>query len=241
MKKLILVANDSPQSGKTTFVRVLEQLYERRGVETRSIYTNATAAPDERAFWDLEEEPEPSHLIGCFEKSDAVILAVATGQIGVIADLFTEFDMHDSLLEYDAELCIAAPVNGTASANNGIVALGEAFSDGADYLILSVPFAPEDEKEADWDGSYGEKVMSYLGANVIEMPEFDAGMAAELEGQGMDLTSALSRRKELPRFLRDAVHSWELAFADALDAVEGQLLPESTGSRSVYDSAGVGY
>ena len=198
MKNLILVANDSPQSGKTTFVRVLEQLYQRRGIETRSIYTNPAAAPDERAFWDLEEEPEPSHLLRCFETNDAVILAVATGQAGTIADLFNEYDMHDSLLEFDAELCIAAPVNGTESANNGVVALGEAFSDSSDYLILSVPVAPEDESEADWDGSYSEKVMSYLGANVVEVPEFDAGMAAELDGHGMDLAAALSRRKELP-------------------------------------------
>ena len=241
MKKLILVANDAPQSGKTTFVRVLEQVYERKGVDTASIYTSAAAAPDETAFWDLEEYPEPKHLLRSLDAKDAVVLAVATGQAGIIADLFNEYDVIDSILEFDAELCVAIPINGTESAANGAALLGETFADNADYLLLAAPFAPEDEAEIDWEGSYGERVMNYLGAAYVPVPEFDPGMAAELANHGMDLSTSLTRRKELPRFLRDAVHSWELAFADQFEALNEQLMPESTGTRSAYDSSAVDY
>ena len=47
MKKLIIVANDGRQTGKTAFTRVLEQFYQRKGIESLAIYTDASAAPDE--------------------------------------------------------------------------------------------------------------------------------------------------------------------------------------------------
>ncbi len=236
MKKFILVANDAPQSGKTTFSRVLEQLLTRKGIKACSVHTCPTAAAVESSFWDLEEEPEPSRMLQAIEEFDAVILDVAAGKMGTVLELIQDNDILDALLEFDAELCVASAVNGTEKSLASLVSLGEAFSDNASYLLLALPLAPEDEDLADWSGSYAERVMDYLGAAMVEVPELDDEMSAQLWDHGMDLPSALTRRKELPRFLRDAVHSWESSFADALAAHDDLLLPEPTGTRSVYGS-----
>ena len=241
MKKIILVSNDAPQSGKTTFARVLEQAYERKGIEVTSIYTAAAAAPDETAFWDLEEDPEPTPILAALAESDAVIVAVASGLAPAFVELFNDYGLFDSILEFDADLCLAIPANDTDLASQSAAALGEAFADNADYMLLSMPFVPEDETTATWSGSYGEKVMDYLGATVIEVPEFDAEMSSELAENGLDLATALTRRKELPRYLRDAVHSWELSFAEAIGDCEDQWVPESTGVKSVYESSAISY
>ena len=80
MKKLIVVANDGRQTGKTAFTRVLEQLYQRKGIDTLAIYTDAGEAPDESVFWDLEEDLTPGRLEAYLEESDALIVDVSTGR-----------------------------------------------------------------------------------------------------------------------------------------------------------------
>lgn len=234
MKKLILVANDAPQSGKTSFVRVLEQHYERKGIETRTLYTDADVAPDERAFWDLDDDLNPQRLMTWVEENDVTILDISSGSSTLIADLFADHDLFEQLLELDAELCIAVTTNDTKAAIAGSVALGEGFSDNANYILLRNPYCDPSEAAGDWSDSYGEKVMHYLGALEIDVPEFDPGMAAELDSHGLSLPAALRARKELPRFLRDALHTWELSYAGALDEADELLLPEVDSSRSAY-------
>ncbi len=234
MKKLILVANDAPQSGKTSFVRVLEQHYERKGIATRTLYTDADVAPDERAFWDLEDDLNPQRLMTWVDENDVTILDVSCGSSTLMADLFADHDLFEQLLEFEAELCIAVTANDTEAAIAGSVALGEGFSDNANYILLRNPYCDPTETPGDWSGSYGEKVMRYLGALEIDVPEFDPGMAAELLSRDMDLPTALIARKELPRFLRDSLHTWELSYANALDEADELLLPEVDSSRSAY-------
>jgi hypothetical protein len=234
MKKLILVANDAPQTGNTSFVRVLEQHYERKGIETRTLYTDADASPDEIAFWDLEEDPSPQRIMKWVDENDVTILDISSGSSTIISDLFADNELYDELLEFDAELCIAATANDTESAIAGCVALGEGFSDNANYLLLRNSYCNEAENMGAWAGSYGEKVMRYLGALEIKVPEFDPGMAAELDAQGMDLAAGLSARKELPRYLRDALHAWEISYSGSLDEADEVLLPEVDSSRSAY-------
>ncbi len=240
MKKLILIANDAPQSGKTSFARVLEQHFERKDVKALAIYTDSAAAPDETAYWDLDEDLDTERLMRAVDENDALILDISTGCGVGVADFFVDHNLHDELLEFDAELCVAIVANDTESAINGCVALGEGFSDNANYLLLRNPYCDESEKGGSWAGSYAEKVMSYLGAVEVEVPEFDPEMVGELYSRGMDLPSGLGARKELPRYLRDALHSWELAYADALDGAADLLLPQVDSSRSVYSSSSVG-
>lgn len=237
MKKLILVANDAPQTGNTSFVRILEQHYERKGIQTRTLHTDADAAPDEIAFWDLEEDPSPNRIMKWVDENDVTIIDISSGSSTILSDLFTDHDLYDQLLEFDAELCVAVSANDTDSAIAGTVALGEGFSDNANYLLLRNPYCDESENVGEWAGSYGEKVMSYLGALEIKVPEFDPGMAAELDAQGMDLATGLSARKELPRYLRDALHTWEIAYSANLDEADELLLPEVDSSRSAYASS----
>ena len=233
MKKLIIVANDGRQTGKTAFTRVLEQFYQRKGIEPMAIYTDASAAPDESAFWDLEEDLTPARLEAYLEETDALIVDISTGRAAEITEFFTENEIFDTLLDLDTELCIATPIHDTKASIDSLVTLADGFADNAEYLVLHSPH-PGATRPADWAGSYGNKVMGYLGAIDIAVPEFDPGMDGQLAEHDMDLATGLCCRQDLPRFLRDALHKWELSYSDSLEKAMEQLIPDTSQTRSVY-------
>lgn len=241
MKKFVIVANDAPQTGKTSFTNVLAETYERRGISAQAIFTDHDSAPTDHAFWDLEGELEADRVLTCFEETDVLIADVASGDTDTIIDFFNNVGLYDLLVDVDIELCVAIAVNNTEAAFESTVTLAEGFADNADYLLLRGPHMTEGEETAEWSGSYAEKVSDYVGATEIQVPEFDAGMMGEIWDQGKCLATALASRKELPRYLREAVHSWELKYSDAISDAEELLTPDTSGSRSSYGSTMLGH
>jgi hypothetical protein len=190
-----------------------------------------------QTHWNLDDELESGQLIGFLDQSDVTVIDVATGDGATLAEFFNESDMFDLLVEMEAELTLVIPVPNHVAISDEVVAIGEAFADNADYLIVRSPLEFDEADNTCWVGSYGEKVMDYMGAQVIEAPSVDVTMLNEIEGNHeMGLAEALADRSALPRYLRDALHSWELEFSESLAGAPELFIPAETGSRSVYGS-----
>jgi hypothetical protein len=237
MKKLVLILNDLPEVGKSSFSRVFEQFMSRKKIDFLPIST-AESSQREQIYWNLDDELEPGQLVGFLDKSDVTVIDVATGDGATLAEFFNEEEVFDLLVEMEAELTLVIPTPNHAAISDEVVAIGEAFADNADYLIVRTPVEFDDADDSSWVGSYGEKVMDYMGAHVVEAPEVDLTMLNEIENNHeMGLAQALAGRSELPRYLRDSLHTWELEFSDSLAGAPELFIPSEMGSKSVYGSS----
>jgi len=236
MKKLVLILNDLPEVGKTAFSRVFEQFMARKKIEYVSISTDETHL-GHPTHWNLVDELEISSLVSFIDQADVTVIDVATGDGATLAEFFNEEEVFDVLLELETDLTIVVPVPNHSAISDEVVAIGEVFADNSDYLIVRTPIEFDGADDSSWVGSYGEKVMDYMGAHVVEAPAVDVTMLNEIEGShDMGLAQALSDRSSLPRYLRDSLHTWELEFSECLAGAPELFIPAETGSKSVYSS-----
>jgi len=236
MKKLILILNDLPEVGKSSFARVFEQFMARKKIDYVPVSTAETGL-GHPTFWNLEDELEVGNLISFLDQADVTVIDVATGDGAVLAEFFHEAEVFDLLLEMETELTIVIPAPNHPGISDEVVAIGETFADNADYVVVRTPVEFDDADDSSWVGSYGEKVMDYMGAHVAEAPEMDVTMLSEIEeNHEMGLAMALADRSGLPRYLRDSLHEWELEFSESLVGARELFIPAETGSKSAYSS-----
>lgn len=188
-------------------------------------------------YWNLDDELEIGNLISFVDQADVTVIDVATGDGATLAEFFNEEDVFDLLLELETELTIVIPAPNHSAISDEVVAIGEAFADNADYVMVRTPVEFDDADDSSWVGSYGEKVMDYMGAHVVEAPAMDVAMLSEIEeSHTMGLAEALADRSGLPRYLRDSLHAWELEFSESLASAPELFIPAETGSKSAYSS-----
>ena len=237
MKKLVLILNDLPEVGKSSFSRVFEQFMSRKKIEYLTVSTEETSL-GHPTYWNLDDELEAGHLISFLDQSDVTVIDVASGDGATLAEFFNEEEVFDLLVEMEAELTIVVPTPNHTAISNEVVAIGEAFADNADYLVVRTPVDFDGADDSAWAGTYGEKVMNYMGAHIVTAPAMDVTMLSEIEeNHGVGLAEALANRSELPRYLRDSLHSWELEFSEALTGAPELFIPSEIGSKSVYGSS----
>ena len=237
MKKLVLIINDLPEVGKSSFSRVFEEFMGRKKIDYLPVSTAETNL-GHPTYWNLEDELETGQIVSFVDRADVTVIDVATGDGGTLAEFFNEEDVFDLLLEMEAELTLVVPVPNHAAISEEVVAIGEAFADNADYVIVRTPVEFDEADDSSWVGTYGEKVMDYMGAHVVEAPGMDVTMLTEIEeSHGMGLARALADRSALPRYLRDSLHAWELEFSESLAGAPELFIPAETGTKSVYGSA----
>ncbi|MFT5408361.1 MAG: hypothetical protein ACI8XO_000313 [Verrucomicrobiales bacterium] len=237
MKKLILILNDLPEVGKSSFSRVFEQFMSRKKIGYLPVSTTESSL-GHPTYWNLEDELEAGHLISFLDQTDVTVIDIATGDGATLAEFFHEQEIFDLLVEMEAELTIVVPVPNHVGISDEVVAIGESFADNADYLIIRTPVEFDEAGDSSWVGTYGEKVMNYMGAHIVEAPEMDVTMLNEIEkNHELGLAEALANRSDLPRYLRDSLHSWELDFSESLAGAPELFIPSEFSSKSVYGSS----
>jgi hypothetical protein len=236
MKKLVMILNDLPDVGKSSFARVFEQYMSRNKIDYLPVST-AESGLGHPTYWNLDDELEIGNLVSFLEQADVTVIDVATGDGATLAEFFNEEEVFELLLELETELTIVVPTPNHAAISDEVVAIGEAFADNADYVIVRTPVEFDAADDTSWVGSYGEKVMDYMGAYVVEAPAMDVTMLNEIEeNHEMGLAEALADRSNLPRYVRDSLHGWELDFSESLASAPELFIPTEVGSKSVYSS-----
>lgn len=233
MKKLVIAINSQKKSGKTSFARVYGEIISRQGLDCVSLHTAMEDSSPKSLFWDVEEDPDEEFLLAHVESNDVVVIDVASHQVEDFTNFLETSDTYEALAELDTEITVVIPNNPDVDMSADIVTIGEFFSDQADYVVLHGVTVAEDR----WTGSPAQKAMNYLGAIEIDVPELNAEFATQLEhDHRIGLADALGRRKELPRFLRDELHRWEMGYATNLEQATELLIPAEKVTKSVYGS-----
>ncbi len=221
MKKLVLVINDLPGSGKSTLSEVLVEKFEQEGFATGLVATNCSEDADERFSespaaipWDFEEDSEMLTLLSKLDESDALVLDIGTGDFAEFHDFAERADFFDVLGELGVELTLVIPLHGDTDPTDTVLEIAECFSDNADYVVVLDSSAPRE----DWDGSYAQKVMSYLGAVEIKAPAANGALAKALGQHSYELHEAQSHRDALKGDLKSSLAKWEDEFGQKIEA-----------------------
>ncbi|MEM9480431.1 MAG: hypothetical protein AAGA58_12330 [Verrucomicrobiota bacterium] len=233
MKKLLMVINPYSGLGKCAFTQVFSEMLSRKGISHAMATSVEENAASDAEVWDLDEELNTEHLLSFLDDGPVGVIDAPVADAEQIIEFIQESGFVDALADIDAELTVALTISDESESVERMVRLAEDLADGAQYLAVH----ELDMEESNWAGSYGEKVMSYLGAAEVEVPGIEEDILSSLEdGHEMSLNQALAERKMLPRFLRDGIHRWELEFADCLEECSDILIPEDAEDRSVYVS-----
>ncbi len=231
MKKLVLVTNDLPGSGKSTLSEVLVASLAADGLTVAHLATNCSDDADERFSpspditpWDFDDDRELNTILTSLDDSDALVIDVGTGDINDLHEIAEEAQFFEILGELSVELTLAIPLHGDADPTDTVIEIAEAFSDNADYVLVTDDTFPREI----WKGSYARKVMTYLSAIEIAAPKANGALAKALGEHGHELHEAQAHREELPRSITTPLSKWERQYGGKLDAqARDFLFPET--------------
>lgn len=228
MKKLLVVLNDLEGSGKSTVARTLSHYLKENDVPHKLIISEEGDAEAglEGEFWDIEDEIEMSQLIRTLDRSDAVIVDVASGAARNWAEFCESEELDNVLAEMDVEMTVIIPEHLSERCHEEVVDIAEIFSDQADYVIAHLPITAKGSVEEKWKGGYAAKALNYLGALEITIPPIGSDLATALESGDVTLGQALGQMENLPRFLEVQVTEWREQAALACEQAGDYLIPE---------------
>ena len=233
MKKLILILNDLGGVGKTTCTQVLHEHLERKGVNHLLVATDPDAEealPGAESI-DVGDGLSTSDVIEMLDRGGVVLLDVATGCAGALAEFCAEEEIGTLLAELETELTIVLPLNRELESFEPLVDVVETLADDADYVVVHTP--TKAELQGHFDNSELSRALEHLGAIEVEMPTLESGVLNKVEDEiGLPFALALGDRKQLPRYLRDSIHAWELDFCKDLAEANDFLLPGKASSTS---------
>jgi hypothetical protein len=229
MKKLVVVLNDLEGSGKSIVARTLSHFFKEREISHSLIVSDERDVEEGLAdeFWDIEDEVETGQLIAAVDRTDAVILDVASGFARNWAEFCENTELADLLSEMDVEMTLVIPEHRSERCHEEIVDLAELFSDQGDYVIAHLPIeARGSSVEEKWKGGYAAKAVNYLGALEITIPAIGSDLATALESADVTLAQALAQMENLPRFLEVQVTEWREQATLACERSCDYLIPE---------------
>lgn len=228
MKKLLVVLNDLEGSGKSTLAFTLSHFLHENEVSHTLVLSDESdiEAGLGGEYWDIEDEIEMSQLIRALDRSDAVVVDVASGAARNWGEFCESEELENVLSEMDVEMTLIIPEHLSERCHEEIVDLAEIFSDQADYVIAHLPLEARGSKEEKWKGGYAAKAVNYLGALEISLPGIPSDLETALESSGLSLPQALGNMQNLPRFLEVQVSEWREQAGLACQRASEYLVPE---------------
>lgn len=190
MKKLILIQNDYPGTGKSTLALCLHRYLQQYGVTHQVLSLTeeeATSTPHSKALDVANLTP-----VEFFENVDAsplTILDIGTGLGEFFNKFYQSAEMEQILLEADIAVSVVLPVTADRESFDSVIEAAEVFSDNAEYLIAHLVTSCYDEDDKVWDTSYAARVMDMFEAVELHIPEITFQL--ELSTERMSLDNAL--------------------------------------------------
>jgi hypothetical protein len=190
MKKLIIIQNDYPGTGKSTLSLCLQRYLAQYGVDHRLLCLsegNQALAPG-ATLLDADSLT-PRSFLAHVDACALTILEVGTG-LGEYFNQFYQSSEFDSILsEAGVAVTVVLPVTADHESFDSVTQAAEIYSDNAEYLIAHLVTSCYDEDDKVWDTSYASRVMDMFEAVELHIPEITFHL--ELSSSRMDLDQAL--------------------------------------------------
>lgn len=208
MKKLILLQNDYPSTGKSTLTHCFSRYLHQFGVAHQkvSLLEDAEAAGDEHAL-DASNLTK-RRLMDVLDDSPITILEVATGMGEFYCEFHQNHGIEQALDQAGISLSVVLPVTSETDSFDAVIEAVETFSDHAEYTIAHLVTSCYEEDDRAWDRSYAARVMDMYDAVELYIPEIGFQVEHLLREHHLSLAQALvnpevtgSLGKEYPKWL----------------------------------------
>jgi hypothetical protein len=193
MKKLILIQNDYPGTGKSTLALCFHRYLQQYGVPHQVLSLTEEDIPAHAGSKTLDVSSlTPREFLASIDASPLTILDVSTG----LGEFFNKFyqgsEMEQILQEAGVAVSVVLPVTADRESFDSVIEAAEVFSDNAEYLIAHLVTSCYDEDDKVWDTSYAARVMDMFEAVELHIPEITFHL--ELSSEHMSLDNALQER-----------------------------------------------
>lgn len=190
MKKLILIQNDYPGTGKSTLALCFHRYLAQHGVNHQMLSLSEEGIPTTAGAAVLDASClTPSSFFAHVETEQLTILEIGTG----LGEFFNKFYQSGELDQLMAAAGIAVsvvlPVTADRESFDAVVDAAEVYSDNAEYLIAHLVTSCYDEDDKVWDTSYAARVMDMFEAVELHIPEIS--FHNELSAEHLSLDAAL--------------------------------------------------
>ncbi len=192
MKKLILIQNDYPGTGKSTLALCFHRYLQQFGVDHQILSLTEEDSPEipGAVFLDVTALT-PSTFFEHVDASPLTVLDISTG----LGEFFNKFyqgsEMEQLLQEAGIAVSVVLPVTADHESFESVIEAAETYSDHAEYLIAHLVTSCYDEDDKVWDSSYAARVMDMFEAVELHIPEILFHL--ELSTQHMSLAEALQQ------------------------------------------------
>jgi len=190
MKKLIIIQNDYPGTGKSTLSLCIHRYLSEYGVHHRHLTLAEDGASLTSGATQLDADAlTPRQFLAEIDMAPITVLEIGTG----LGEFFNKFyqasELENILNEAGVEVSVVLPVTADQESFDTVIEAAEIYSDNAEYLIAHLVTSSYDEDDKVWDTSYAARVMDMFEAVELHIPEITFHLELGLER--MSLNDAL--------------------------------------------------
>lgn len=224
MKKLILIQNDSPGTGKSTLALCLHRYLQNHGVahQRLSLTEEDTTAEGSKAL--DANALTPRDFLAAIDASPLTILDIASGLGEYFGKFYHGSEMEQILHEAGVAVSVVLPVTADRESFDSVIEAAEIYSDNVEYLIAHLVTSCYDEDDKAWDTSYAARVMDMFEAVELYIPEITFHL--ELSSEHMNLNSALQHGDAEERLGKEYV-KWDRRVMGQIDSARQYLFGDA--------------
>lgn len=219
MKRLILLQNDYPGTGKSTLAQCFSHYLRQYGVAHQML--TLTEEDEEVPLGTIQLDSSsltPREFLENLDASPLTILDIDTSVGEFFHRFYEENEIESILSEAGISLSVVLPITSERESFDSVVQAAEVYSDNAEYLIAHLITSSYEDDEKVWDSSYAARVMDMFEAVELHIPEVGAQMETQLKARHLDLAEAMRHPEEVQLMGKD--------FDKWMARVQGQI--EST-------------
>ncbi len=191
MKKLILIQNDHPSTGKSTLVHCLSRYLYQYGVPHQvKVLAEDLAEGKPDHFLDSSRLTARSFL-HVLDNCPITILEISTGLAEFFLKFYQNYQLESLFDGAGISLSVVLPITSESDSFDAVIEAAEVYSDNAEYLIAHLITSSYEDDEKIWDRSYAARVMDMFEAVELHIPEIGFQIEMELRAQHKELAEAI--------------------------------------------------
>ncbi len=195
MKKLTLIQNDTPGTGKATVTRCLARYLDGRGANFQALVfcENPSDAVAPQVWLNPDELNRT--LVGLLDGGpDITLLEIGTGFGDTFGKYYAQHELADFLHELGIDVTVVVPVTRDEESFEAVVLAAETYSDGASYVVFHIEPGKDDAAYSDedpWERSYAARVMDMFDAVERGIPAAGDELERAFRKAGTNLADTL--------------------------------------------------
>ncbi|TDU67204.1 hypothetical protein EI77_03406 [Prosthecobacter fusiformis] len=226
MKKLILIQNDYPSTGKSTLAHCCARYLSQYGASHQLISLVEDAGTDTSGRIFDANTLTPDSLLDRMEDSPITILEIATGMGDFFEKLYQNEQLDLVFHEASISLSVVLPVTSEYDSFDSVLEAAEVYSDNAEYTIAHLITSSYEDDDKVWDTSYAARVMDMFEAVELYIPEIGFQLELELRSQHASLNEALMDPQADEHFGKDFT-KWMSRVMGQVDSARQYLFGEA--------------